>query len=218
MDIETIKNFESGYLKAECNRMVLNYQQYLENSDILDIGSNIGLFSLALCKNVKYKSIHLFEPCNQYLSYSKNLLEKYNNLQFNNVGLSNKSHLMSLYKDSSNLGWNTFLKIDPNQPPDFYTKKLSEECHLEKLDDYYRDISNIDFIKMDVEGYEGYALEGSLELIQKFKPYILVEVGWGINHPHWKYNESIYNKIFDIGYERVEFSAGTQDILFKPIP
>lgn len=45
-------------------------------------------------------------------------------------------------------------------------------CKVIKLDEYYKNINNIDFIKIDVEGYEAYVIEGSFELIKKFKPYI----------------------------------------------
>ena len=91
------------------------------------------------------------------------------------------------------------------------------QCKIVKLDDYYKDINNIDFIKIDVEGYEAYVIEGALNLIKKFKPYIYVEVGWGTRHPYWNYNKTIYNKLFTMGYKKVVFSDKTQDILFEPI-
>jgi uridine kinase len=86
-----------------------------------------------------------------------------------------------------------------------------------RLDDYYKDIKNIDFIKIDVEGYEALVIEGAFELIKKFKPYLYVEVGWGTNHPTWEYNYEIYKKLFEIGYKEVNFENITMDILFEPI-
>ncbi len=52
---------------------------------------------------------------------------------------------------------------------------IKEECILKKLDDYK--IDNVNFIKIDLEGLEDKVLEGGMNLILKYKPYILIEVG-----------------------------------------
>ncbi len=197
---------------------IMPYRNYIENKDILDIGSNIGLISLSICNNLKYNSIHLFEPNPSYFNYSKNLLNSYNNIYFNNVGVGNENKEEILYcSRNENIGWNTFLKKDPLQSDTFINNMDQYLCKIITLDTYYKDINNIDFIKIDVEGYEAYVIEGAFKLIEKFKPYIYVEVGWGTNHPFWNYNEKIYNNLFKIGYKKVEFSNETMDILFEPI-
>ena len=179
MEIEQRIESFSNSRKICFEKQILSYNTYLLNKDILDIGSNIGLISLAICNNLKYKSIHLFEPNPHYLSYSKKILTE---------EICNFINNMDQYL-----------------------------CKIIKLDDYYKNIDNIDFIKIDVEGYEAYVIEGAFELIKKFKPYIYVEVGWGTEHPYWNYNIEIYNKLFDIGYKKIEFSNKTEDILFEPI-
>jgi FkbM family methyltransferase len=197
---------------------ILNFNDYLKNKDIIDIGSNIGLISLAICKNLNFNSLHLFEPNTFYFNYSKKILAEYKNIYFNNVGVGNINTEEILYScKKDNIGWNTFLKKDPMQNDNFINNMEQSLCKIVKLDDYYKDINNIDFIKIDVEGYEAYVIEGALNLINKFKPYIYVEVGWGTQHPYWNYNEIIYNKLFMIGYKKVDFSDKTQDILFEPI-
>lgn len=204
------------YFYGECESTVQKYSKYIDNNHIIDIGSNVGFFSEAIIKNLNYKSIHLFEPSKKYLEYSKTSLSLYNNIYFNNYGLSNKEEIKILYKcPSKNLGWNTFLKKDPNQRDTFLKKMIKEECILKKLDDYEIDIVN--FIKIDVEGFEDKVLEGGMNLISKHKPYILVEVGWGTKHPNWKECEKIYNKLFEIGYKKVTFKNYTEDVLFEPL-
>ena len=54
-------------------------------------------------------------------------------------------------------------------------------------------------------------------IIKKYKPYILIEVGWGTNHPNWEQCKKQYNKLFDIGYKKINFNNYTEDILFEPI-
>jgi hypothetical protein len=92
---------------------------------------------------------------------------------------------------------------------------IKESCIVKKLDNYQ--IDNVDFIKIDVEGYEHKVLEGGINLISKYKPYILIEVGWGTKHPNWKECEKQYNILFEIGYKKVIFKNYTEDILFEPI-
>jgi FkbM family methyltransferase len=174
-------NFRYHY--NECENIVKKYSKYIDNNHILDIGSNVGFFSEAILRNLNYKSIHFFEQSKKYLEYSKNYLSQYSNIYFNNYGLSNKEQIKTLFKCSdSNLGWNTFLNKDPNQPNNFVEKMIKEECVLKKLDDY--ELDNIGFIKIDVEGFEDKVLEGGMNLISKHKQYILIEVGWGTKHPN----------------------------------
>lgn len=201
---------------SECEKMVKQYSNLLNHSDILDIGSNVGFFSEVICKNkIQYKSIKLFEPSAEYFDYSKKLLSNYSNIDFYNFGLGNRNETKTLYKcKGTNIGWNTFLKSDPNQKEKFWQDMQFETCDIKTIDDL--SFNNIDFIKIDVEGYEAYVLEGGLKTIQKFKPYILIEVGWGTNHPEWSYNYSIYQKLFSLGYREINFSDQTQDILFSP--
>lgn len=200
----------------ECEKHVLEMKDILENKYILDIGSNIGLFSLAICNNYKYKKITLFEPCKKYYEKSKIILKKYNNIEFNNNGIGNSNNKLILYKHPTHIGFNTFLKKDPNQKDSYFDEiALKEECQIMKIDDLSFD--NIDFIKIDVEGFEFEVLEGGLNTIKKFKPYLFIEVGWGKNHPKWEKCEKMYEKLFKIGYKRVNFTNKTQDILFIPL-
>tara|TARA_R110000796_G_C14387302_1_gene416006 strand:+ start:44 stop:697 length:654 start_codon:yes stop_codon:yes gene_type:complete len=210
-----IEKFRHHY--NNCEQSVKTYDHLLENSDILDIGSNVGFFSEAIIKNVNYKSIHLFEPSKEYFNYSKNnvLLRNCSNIFFNNYGLGDTNSTSTLYKSpNNNIGWNTFYKKDPMHATDFIDTMNNESCTIKKLDDYK--IENVDFIKIDVEGFEDKVIKGGLQLIKKFKPYILVEVGWGTSHPDWGGCLKIYNQLFDIGYEKVDFKSYTEDILFKP--
>jgi FkbM family methyltransferase len=203
-----------------CEKHVLEYKHLLENKDIIDVGSNIGFFSLAVCKNFTPKSIHLFEPSAEYFEHSTVLLSDYlgsTDIHFNNYGLDATTSYKVLYKcpHESGIGWNTFLDKDPMQHDTFVNNMNKELCHVGTLDDYK--IENVDFIKIDVECYETRVLKGGMKTLAKFKPYLFIEVGWGTNHPEWSECRKIYDQLFDIGYEKVDFTSTTQDILFVPI-
>ena len=210
---DKVANFRNHY--EECENAVRLYSRHIENGHVLDIGSNVGFFSEAILRNLNYKSVHLFEPSKEYLEYSRKSLSRYDNVYFNNYGLSNREETKTLLKcPDSNLGWNTFLVKDPYQPDSFVERMVKEECVLKELDDY--EIEKVDFIKIDVEGFENKVLEGGMKLILRHKPSILIEVGWGTRHPNWSDCEEQYNKLFDAGYKRVAFTEHTEDILFEP--
>lgn len=212
--------FESFYINhyPTCLNTVKNLRDVIQNKVILDVGSNIGLFAKAIIETTSYREIHLFEPSTELFEKSKLVLSGFHNIHYNNVGLGDLDISETLYKDpGSNIGWNTILTKDPNQLSDFYKNLNSEKVKIVRLDEYYKDIEDIGFIKIDVEGYERHVIEGALSLIEKFKPYLLVEVGWGMRHPEWDLNITTYEKLFDLGYERINFHpTETQDILFVP--
>lgn len=201
-----------------CINTVNQFKEVINNKTIIDVGSNIGLFSMAVAELVNYNSIHLFEPSKELFEKSKILLKDYPNIYYNNFGLSDQECDQFLYKSTNeNIGWNTMLTKDPNQGVDFFKNLQPEIVKNVTLDSYYKNIEDIGFIKIDVEGFERHVILGALALIEKFKPFILVEVGWGKNHPEWDQNYSVYQKIFDLGYKPIEFSpTETQDVLFVP--
>lgn len=212
-------NFLNNYYSI-CLELVLENSNHLKNAVIIDVGSNIGIFAKCIAETLPYNHIHLFEPSKEYLEESKKILEKFSNITFNNCGLSDVNNELILYKSKDdNIGWNTLYEKDPLQDKSFLNRMNIESVKVVKLDDYYKDIEKIDFIKIDVEGYERNVLEGSWGLIEKFKPYILVEVAWGINHPDWELNKKTYEKLFSLGYEKIDLDSieNTKDVLFKPI-
>jgi FkbM family methyltransferase len=207
-------NFHYPTVLEDINRL----GHIIKNKTILDIGSNIGIFSKTITEQLPYKHLHLFEPCFEYFSASQDFLKDCKNITFNNIAVGSSEGKSVLYKcKENNLGWNTLFTKDPNQPDGFHTSLEPEIVNVKALDQFYKDIDDIGFIKIDVEGYERHVLEGGFNLIKKFKPHILIEVGWGMSHPEWNENYNTYKKLFDIGYKPINFSPNvTQDILFEP--
>jgi hypothetical protein len=79
------------------------------------------------------------------------------------VPVSNNGFVMS--------GWGT---LDPaNLPPE--VREIRQiEVQVKPLDDFA--LSDVTFIKIDVEGHEVEVLIGASETIKKWRPYVLVEV------------------------------------------
>jgi FkbM family methyltransferase len=154
------------------------------NCTILDIGANVGAFCLKLCAysvKINFNStVIAFEP-NPYVL--KNL---YSNLSFNEglkksiliepLGVSNKKEQLEFQWNKKNTGGGRFIVEKKG-----LTKSV-ELINVVKIDDYVKEksISNISFIKIDVEGFEPFVLQGAMQTIKKFKPNIFIEVS-----PKW---------------------------------
>lgn len=141
---------------------------------VFDIGGNIGYYSIALAK-MKHCTIHAFEPvASTYKQFIANAY--YNGVQdrvrINNFGLFDKSGELTFYVYKQDFG-NASAAI-------MHEEKDNEKiiCKVEQLDEYVKaqGVERIDFIKLDVEGAEIFALRGGLKSIEKYKPILFVEM------------------------------------------
>lgn len=141
---------------------------------ILDIGANIGWYSLFLGK--KGYNIISFEPSpsNYYILLKNFCLNKEISISIINSGLDSSTKNCSLYHPKNNIG--NALTFDGKKKN--LKKYIKEDIKLSKLSDYlpYLINKNLAFIKLDIEGSEVKALEGGLDLITKYHvPFILME-------------------------------------------
>ena len=151
------------------------------NKDIfmLDIGGNIGWYPSFLGR-FGY-TILTFEPMEKnYYLLRKNFcyINKDSNVIIINKGLSNIEKNCSYYEDIDNKGNGMVLcdGIKNEQIKEEFKKQ--GEVSLTKLSNFipYLYDKNLALIKMDIEGSEGKAIEGGIELINEYHvPYILIE-------------------------------------------
>lgn len=86
-------------------------------------------------------------------------------------------------------------------------KKISYPVNVIKLDSL--ELTDVDFIQLDIERYEAFALEGARETIDRCKPVIQVEI-----HKHSA--KEIDRKLNSLGY-KMKDRAGSRDALYLPI-
>ena len=100
------------------------------------------------------------------------------------------------------------------------------EINCKKLDDFKFE-NTISFIKIDVEGHEIEVINGSKELIKKFKPILMIEIEE--RHSKNKLSDSI-SYINSLGYEphclqhnhlvslnKIDNLNSFNNFIFKPI-
>jgi FkbM family methyltransferase len=142
---------------------------YKKGTDILDIGANIGWNSLMFSD---YGPVHSFEPIFHEVvskNISQNVLK--NLVILHPYGLSSEKtktdmFLPNIEYGKCNYGGSTL------HPHNHQSNAISVD--LKKLDDVYTGIPSV--IKIDVEGHELDVLKGGMNVIERHKPSIYIEI------------------------------------------
>jgi len=139
---------------------------------VFDIGANIGAHVLPMAKIVGPQGkIIAFEPMQwAQKKLIRNVeLNDFSNIVIENIALSNKTETKPAAFRAS---WNKFDAADTGTEEE-------RTLQFEKLDDYIhtRHVQTVDFIKLDVDGFEYKILESAVGTLKKFKPTISMELG-----------------------------------------
>jgi FkbM family methyltransferase len=158
------------------------YLESIVNSGntVLDIGANIGYYSLILARKVGENGrVYAFEPePENFELLKKNVaINHYQNIIPVNMAISDTNGISRLYINETNKGDHRL--YDSGNKRSFITVEKI------KLDDYFKGQpqTNIDVIKMDIQGSELQALKGMTNLLLNSKKLILVLEFWpfGLN-------------------------------------
>ena len=132
----------------------------------LDIGANVGYYTELMCE-VGARVVYAFEPDIQnFTNLLKNTIDLDKGVRFLiNKAVTNFIGRTALYRCHSDSGMHRIYKT---QWADSITLV---ECTT--IDD--KDLHQLDFVKIDVEGSELGVLEGMGKTITKFKPTMVIE-------------------------------------------
>lgn len=164
-------------------------RQLLPNCRVaVDVGANRGLYTYVLSSFCK--QVVAFEP--QPWCYSKIAASANPKIVAHNVGLSDKAGTLNLHVPHDNKGRYYDGLASFRELPN--SKKIQVPVSL--LDDY--SLSEVDFIKIDVEGHEFEVITGAEKTILRNKPILLIEIEQ--RHITRPINE-IFGKVSSLGYD-----------------
>jgi FkbM family methyltransferase len=168
-DLDTLNLSVYGiYEEFETN---LIKQEVKKGDVILDIGANIGYYTLIFAKLVgESGKVYAFEPDPTNFALLKKNIEAngYNNVVLIQKAVSNKSEKIKLYISKENRGDH---RIYPS-----YESRQTVEIECVRIDDY--NIPKVDFIKMDIQGSELGAIQGMENLLNLNQPLTLITELW----------------------------------------
>ena len=194
----------SIFIFGSSEKKVLNFSKLLQKKNtpiiIIDIGANIGSVSLIIAKKLENSKVFAIEPTNYaFQKLSKNL-----NL---NDDLKDKIFLKQLFISNNKKpqkvwsSWN-FEKSDSKHQKHMGTlKDIKENSYigLEKFIETEK-LTNVDFIKLDVDGYELDVLRSGEKFLTKTKPIIFIELAPYL-YPEFGYScEELVKYIISLNY------------------
>jgi len=150
-------------------------QKNLNPEDIvIEVGSNIGAHSLIISKLVGPNGhLHAFEPTD----FAFNKLSA--NYMLNPEFVKNTS-LHKKYVSNKQLAQVPKIRSSWQIDKTLETEEMMDEDMTEEiitLDEFFKDLDRLDFIKIDIDGFDYKALSGGENLIKKFRPKVFIELG-----------------------------------------
>lgn len=130
----------------------------------IDVGGNIGLWSMHMTND--FKVVEAFEPVSRYAAiFLKNAPDAF----LHRVALGEQNGTVAMVKCTPDSCGDTrpWVEGDP------LDAVVEMSASLMTLDSY--DFDEVDFIKIDCEGFELQVLRGALETIMRNKPVIIIE-------------------------------------------
>lgn len=155
----------------------------LGSFDAIDVGANVGTFSVAMAA-IGARKVYALEPGPVIDRLRSNI--KLNNLEGvvveSRLGLSNQSGSLKWAEDINNPG-NAYLlnSVDSENFQEesfrFLSDQYLEEVPVVTLDEFAesRGIANVELIKIDVEGMEWNVVDGARRIITTCRPIVVAE-------------------------------------------
>jgi FkbM family methyltransferase len=180
--IDNVRFYVPNYPRDYVQREIVEKQKFYEedilkqlnqyvgsHSVVFDIGANIGNHSLYWAKKARAQRIYAFEPVQStYKILEKNIaLNRLENVVMPfNVGISdldgNASTLSYMVESIGST------QLQQSEDGDMCVQRLDSLPLTDQL-------KRVDFVKIDVEGFEHKVLRGGSKFFPKFKPTIFIE-------------------------------------------
>lgn len=180
----------------------------------VDVGAHVGMWTMQLAK--KFNEVVSFEPVQAHRDcFMKNVENE--NVHLQGCALGTREGFISIDTDPTSSG-------DSYVSPKNYTGEGIFDgiqtfpapggptaIPVKKLDDF--DLQDVDFIKLDCEGYEFFALRGGEKTIMRCKPVIIVEQKPGKAEKFGLPRTHAVTYLKEIGYKQMQEISG--DFIMK---
>lgn len=183
-----------------------------KNSNIIDVGANIGAICIPLAKcrsDIKIFAIEASPMVYKYLEYNIRCNDLEKQISCYNMAVSNvDKQNLKFYCDFTNFGKGSYTPLFTDSYEYVTTITLSTFI-LEYIKD------KIDFIKVDIEGYEYMAFLGIESYIKKYNSYpkILFEfIDWAEEYAGFKKGEA-QRYLINLGYKLKVFDEKSMSVI-----
>lgn len=137
---------------------------------VVDVGANIGVLSLLAARAVGPRgTVFAFEPIrqNRDLASSNAARNGIANIRMIDKAVGDTEGLLTLYRSEADCGTHS-AGLASGTPERVEVVRLEDWASREGL-------TSIDALKIDVEGFDGFALDGARRLVIAWRPVLLIE-------------------------------------------
>jgi len=190
--------------------VVAALKEYVKpDTTVIDGGAYIGTHTVLMSKCVGKKGrVYAFEP------QRKIYRELVYNLELNQI--KNAVPLRFALGSDSRI-----VEMSPTRQGNEGGTRVGsggDKVELRTIDSF--GFRNVSLIKIDVEGYEKYVIEGARKTIQKYHPVLIVEIGGGVNYEKAPRSikariDRVKDKIVKLGYFLLKLDR--HNYLAKPL-
>lgn len=162
----------------------------------LDIGAHIGTMTRLMA--VDFKEVKCFEPA--FHRFTKDNTADLNNVTVKPFALGNEDKQEEMYIMDRRTGGSSLVK-HPRRWERWQKNARMQTINIRRLDNF--NCTNIDFIKIDVESYEYFVIDGGKETLKNNSPVIMIE--YLDKFPHREYPPAETNRLLEkLGYKKVK--------------
>ena len=188
------------YFRNEPEKFGLVNDEIGKAKIIFDVGANVGGTTLLFASKNPQARIFSFEPHPDTYQKAKTNIElnAFEKIYLFNKGVGAENESKKLYQViDKNPGMNRILPGDHAYPFTLIeTIKLDDFCHE-------HNIEHIDFLKIDVEGFEYFVLLGGKDIISKTHPVIYLELyDHGLKKNGYSAS-ALISLLFAMGYTKI---------------
>ena len=182
-----------GEYQAKQRNALFNYMEERRKVEyIVDVGGHVGLWSRPMIQRANTRYIWAFEPNSSVRECYVMNMSRFDNYTIYPIALGDKNTKGYLNVEKDNSG-NT--NIDPIK---------SGDTEIKTLDSF--NLKQIDYMKVDAEGYEYNIVQGAKETIERCKPFVHLEMKTKrMRHTNKDYTKLLntmnYKEVFRIGAE-----------------
>lgn len=165
--VDYYDQFLSYYPKCEMETKEWVVKHCKKDWVIFDCGATIGYYSILFAKLAYKGKVYSFEPTDTIEKLKNNLSHNsINNVKIIKAALGNKT---SVIKDK-------IYKIWEHEVVEDYFNFIT-------IDDFVKEynIEKLDLIKIDVDSYDFEVLKGAEQTLNRFNPFVIVELNHALN-------------------------------------
>jgi len=157
----------AGYQRINCShrKLIRDIAGIRDAKVILDVGANVGYFSMLGRELYPKAKIYAFEPVPKTFSCLEKNFKEDKNVKVFNLALSD-------HTGSGKMSFN-----EENSAVSSLNDEGNVDVEITTLDYFLKDkkVDKVDILKIDTEGFENFVLKGAEDILKNVK-YILMEV------------------------------------------